>query len=138
MKHILLILTCLAGITITYGQTVIEVRKDNDTNRIFTKVEEEAGFPGGDTAWRHFLQKNLNAFVAIDNGAKKGRYTVIVKFIVSKDGTITDVYCENDPGYGMCQESVRVIKKTLKWIPAKVNGHNVNAYRRQPFTFQIE
>jgi protein TonB len=38
----------------------------------------------------------------------------------------------------MCQEAVRVIKKTKNWTPAIQNGRNVNAYRRQPITFVVE
>jgi len=28
-------------------------------NRIFTRVDVEAGYPGGDAAWRNYLVKNL-------------------------------------------------------------------------------
>ena len=120
------------------GTQVVEVKKDDDENKIFTKVEVEATFPGGEAAWRNYLQKNLNASTPVDNGAAGGKYTVIVKFIVSRDGSLSDVQCENDPGFGMCQEAVRVIKKTKNWTPAIQNGRNVNAYRRQPITFVVE
>lgn len=138
MKLFLLTLACLISINKTYSQTVIEIKKENDPNKIFNKVEVEATYPGGDTTWNQFLAKNLNTAIPVDNGAPKGKFIVIVKFIVSKDGSLTDVYCENDPGYGMCQESVRIIKKSLKWVPAQVEGRNVNAYRRQPIAFQVE
>lgn len=120
------------------GTQVVEVKKDDDENKIFTKVEVEAAFPGGEAAWRNYLQKNLDANVPVDNGASEGKYTVIVKFVVSRDGSLSDVTCENDPGSGMCQEAVRVIKKTKNWTPAIQNGRNVNAYRRQPITFVVE
>lgn len=117
---------------------VVEVKKVDYENQIFTKVEVEAGFPGGDAAWRNYLQKNLNGNTPIDYGAGAGKYTVMVKFVVSRDGSLSDVSCENDPGFGMCQEAVRVIKKTKNWTPAIQNGRNVNAYRRQPITFLVE
>ena len=120
------------------GTQVVEVKKDDDENRIFTKVEVEAGFPGGEEAWRNYLRKTLNANTPVDNGADPGKFTVIVKFVVSKDGSLSDVKCENDPGFGMCDEAVRVIKKTKNWTPAIQNGRNVNAYRRQPITFLVE
>ncbi|MFN8306286.1 MAG: energy transducer TonB [Ferruginibacter sp.] len=120
------------------GTQVVEVKKEDDENKVFTKVEVEAEFPGGQDAWRNYLQKNLNANVPMDNGASGGKYTVVVKFIVSRDGSLSDIQCENDPGFGMCQEAVRVIKKTKNWTPAIQNGRNVNAYRRQPITFIVE
>jgi protein TonB len=120
------------------GTQVAVVKEADDENKIFNKVEVEAAFPGGEAAWRNYLQKTLNGNVPVDNGAGEGTYTVIVKFVVSKDGSLSDVNCENDPGFGMCQEAVRVIKKTKNWTPAIQNGRNVNAYRRQPITFQVE
>ncbi len=121
------------------GSTVAVVpQKDDDEGKIFTKVEVEAGFPGGDAAWRNYLQKNLNTEVPADNGAGEGTYTVIVKFVVSKDGSLSDITCESDPGFGVCQEAMRVIKRTKNWTPAIQNGRNVNAYRRQPITFLVQ
>lgn len=121
------------------GTQVVEVpKKEDDEGKIFTKVEVEAGFPGGDAAWRNYLSKSLNTEVPADNGAGEGNYTVIVKFVVSKDGSVSEVSCENDPGYGICQEAIRVIKKTKNWTPAIQNGRNVNAYRRQPITFSVQ
>ena len=122
----------------TKGTEVVEVKKEDDENKIFNKVEVEAAFPGGDAAWRNYLQKNLNPDIPVENGASEGTYTVIVKFVVSKDGSLSDVSCESDPGHGMCAEAIRVIKKTRNWTPAIQNGRNVNAYRRQPITFQVE
>ena len=91
------------------GTQVVEVKVADDENKIFTKVEVEAAFPGGEEAWRNYLKKTLNSNTPVDNGASGGKYTVIVKFVVSKDGSLSDVKCENDPGFGMCDEAVRVI-----------------------------
>lgn len=117
---------------------VADVKVADDENKIFLKVEKEAEFPGGEGAWGNYLRKNLNANIPADNGAEPGVYTVTIKFVVSKDGSLSDIICENDPGYGMCQEALRVIKKTKNWTPALQNGQHVNAYRRQPITFQVE
>lgn len=126
-----------APVEVTNSQ-VMEVKKPDTENEIFTKVEIEAAFPGGKDAWLNYLRRTLNADVPVDNGASAGKYTVIVKFVVSKDGSLSDIKCENDPGFGMCEEAVRVIKKTKNWIPAIQNSQNVNAYRRQPIVFLVE
>jgi len=120
------------------GTGVVEKPKVDDEGTIFTKVEVEAGFPGGDRAWRSYLEKNLNTEVPGENGAPEGNLTVVVKFVVSKDGSVSEVTCENDPGFGICQEAIRVIKRTKNWTPAIQNGRNVNAYRRQPITFSVQ
>ena len=121
------------------GTQVAELPKtDDDENKIFTKVEVEAQFAGGEAAWRRYLQNNLNANTPVDNGAPEGTYQVVVRFIVGKDGTISDVAAETNHGYGMEQEAVKIIKKGPKWTPAIQNGRNVNAYRRQPITFVVQ
>ncbi len=120
------------------GTQVVEAPKTDDEDKIFTKVENEAQFPGGTAAWVRYLQKNLNANTPVDNGARSGTYQVIVKFIVSKDGSISDVQPETKHGYGMEEEAIKIIKRGPKWTPALQNGRNVNAYRRQPITFVVE
>lgn len=119
------------------GTQVVEAPKTDDENKVFTKVENEAEFPGGQGAWGNYLRKNLNANTPVDNGAPEGTYTVIVRFIVSKDGSISDVQPETKFGYGMEDEAAKIIKKGPKWKPALQNGRNVNAYRRQPITFVV-
>jgi periplasmic protein TonB len=121
------------------GTQIIEtpVKKEEDEDRIFTKVENEAAFPGGDGAWKRYLEKNLNADTPVDNGAPAGPYQVVVQFIVSKDGSISDVKALSEHGYGMEAEAVKIIKKGPAWQAALQNGRNVNAYRKQQITFVV-
>jgi protein TonB len=120
------------------GTQVVEAPKvEEDENKVFNKVEIEAEYPGGTPAWTKYLRNNLDANAPIDNGANPGEYTVIVRFIVSKDGSISDVQAETKHGYGMEAEAMRVIKKGPKWTPAQQNGRFVNAYRRQPIKFVV-
>ena len=106
--------------------------------RAFTKVEIEAGFPGGENGWRSFLMKNLNANIPVDNDAPSGKFTIIVKFAIAVDGSLSDVAAETNLGYGMEQEVIRLIKKSGKWSPAIKDGKPIKAYRRQPVTFLVE
>lgn len=119
------------------GKQVIEVKKDDDENKVFEKVEVEASFKGGESAWRRFLERNLDANTPVDNGAPTGQYTVWVQFIVDKAGKISDVKALTKHGYGMEAEAVRVISKGPDWVPAIQNGRNVKAYRKQPITFVV-
>ena len=110
---------------------------DSSVNKIFEKVDIEASFPGGDMAWRRYLETNANGQVASDNGAPDGTYTVIVQFIVDKEGNISNVSALTQYGYGMEKEVMRIIKIGPKWIPAIQNGQPVKAYRKQPLTFIV-
>jgi protein TonB len=109
-----------------------------DDNQIFTKVEQEATFPGGPDGWRRYLQRNLKGNVPVENNAPAGMYQVMVQFIVSKDGSISNVEALTSYGYGMEEEAVRAIKTGPKWTPGLQNGRYVNSIRRQPITFQVE
>ncbi|RYY39567.1 MAG: energy transducer TonB [Chitinophagaceae bacterium] len=110
---------------------VVAAPKD-ETNydQTFTKVEVDAGQPGN---WGSYLQRTLQA----PGDAPPGSYTVRVRFVVDKEGNVSDVDALNDPGYGMAEEAVRAVKKGPKWTPAIQNGRQVKAYRTQPITFMI-
>ena len=115
----------------------VEAPKDEDYDKLFTSVQIQAEFPGGQGGWARYLERTLNRDEPVENGAPTGKYSVVVSFIVSKDGSISEVKAENDPGYGTREEAVRVIQRGPKWKPAVQNGRNVKAYRRQPVTFQL-
>ncbi|MEO5990263.1 MAG: energy transducer TonB, partial [Ferruginibacter sp.] len=119
------------------GSNIVTAPAIDYENTVFTKVEIEAAFPGGIAAWRRYLTNNLDANAPIDNGAPEGTYTVIVRFIVSKSGAISDVVAETKFGYGMEQEAVRAIKKGPQWKPGIQNGNQVTSVRRQPITFIV-
>ncbi len=120
------------------GTGVVEAPKvEEDYDKVFTVVQIAAEFPGGLPAWSKYLERNLNRDLPVENGAPPGKYTVVVSFIVSKDGSISDVVAENDPGYGTKAEAVRVITKGPKWKPAVQNGRNVIYRHKQSITFQV-
>ena len=121
-----------------------EIRPDtlkpspDNADHTFEKVDIEASFPGGDAAWRKFLEKNLRGDVAAENGAPAGIYLVLVQFIVDKDGNLSGAKPLTNWGYGMEKEVLRLLTISPKWSPASQNGRLVKAYRRQPVTFMIE
>lgn len=112
-------------------------KEEEDYNKIFTVVQIEAEFPGGKAAWNKYLQRNLNASLPMDNGAPPGKYTVVVIFTVDKEGNISDIQTENDPGYGTKDEAMKVIRKGPKWKPAVQNGRNVAYRHKQSITFVV-
>lgn len=120
------------------GQVEAPKAQEEDFDKEFKTVQIEAKFPGGAGAWTKYLERNLNSNVPVDNGAPPTKYTVIVSFLVDKNGNISEVKAENDPGYGTSEEAVRVIKKGPAWTPAIQNGRNVIYRQRQSITFQVD
>ncbi len=129
-------------IKITTGDTHFITNEEKktvaNTGMVFTKVENEPSFPGGDSAWRRYLETHLNASTPVDSGAPSGQYRILVKFVVNKDGSIQDITAETKHGYGMEQAAVKLIEKGPRWLPAVQNGHTVAAYRKQQITFVIQ
>jgi hypothetical protein len=110
---------------------------DDSKSSLFQKVETEAEFPGGIEKWREYLQKNCRSTVATDSGAPTGKYAVMIQFVVSKEGEVSNIIPLTRHGYGMEQEVVRIIKEGPKWKPAEQNGRTVTAYKKQIVTFVV-
>ncbi|HWB26763.1 MAG TPA: energy transducer TonB [Chitinophagaceae bacterium] len=118
--------------------TVVAPKVEEDYDHEFKTVQLQAQFPGGMDEWVKYLRRNLRAEVATDNGAPAGKYPVVVSFLVDKQGNVSEVKAENDPGYGMAAEAVRVIQRSGKWIPAVQNGRNVIFRQKQSIIFLID
>ena len=60
-----------------------------------------------------------------------------VKFIVEKDGSISNVEVNRSVNPDLDNEAIQVIKNMPKWNPAKQNGTEVRAYYDVPVTFRL-
>lgn len=97
--------------------------------------EQFPSFPGGQTALYNFLAQNLHYPTdAYYNGIEG---TVIVKFIVEKDGSITNVYILKSVDPQLDNEAIRVIESMPKWTPGCVNGQPARMHYNLPITFKI-
>jgi periplasmic protein TonB len=116
------------------GKGIIPPRTESQSDEPFRTVEIDAKFIGN---WKNFLERNLNGDVPRDNGAPAGRYSVVVEFVVDKEGKVSDIQTLTHHGYGLEEEALRVMRKAPKWDPAIQNGIPVKAYRRQVITFEV-
>ncbi|PZP50060.1 MAG: hypothetical protein DI598_06410, partial [Pseudopedobacter saltans] len=99
--------------------------------------EKEAEFPTGPDGWKKHIFKTIHPDVPSENGAPAGKnYTVVVSFLVDKEGNVKSVKSENDPGYGTKEEAERVVKASVKWKPAIMMNKKVIYRQRQQITFQ--
>ncbi len=112
-----------------------EPPKEEET-KVFDVVEEMPSFPGGQGALMEYLQKNIKyPVVAAENGIE-GR--VIVRFVVSKDGSISNVTVVRSVDSALDKEAIRVVESMPKWIPGKQNGASVNVNFTLPVTFKLQ
>jgi periplasmic protein TonB len=114
---------------------VVEAPKE-DENQVFTKVEVEAQFPGGEGKWNAYVKREVER--NIDELTEDGQAgTCEVQFIVDKEGNVSNVEALTMKGSVLARVATDAIKKGPKWTPAIQNGRQVKAYRRQKITFQL-
>jgi periplasmic protein TonB len=118
---------------------VIEVPKNTeDEDRVFTKVEVDAQFPGGPEGWGRYVKKEIERHIdELQEAGESG--TVQIRFIVDKEGNVSDVEAVGDMKNSKLAEVAKnAIRRGPKWTPAIQNGRSVKAYRTQPVTFTIQ
>ncbi|MEO8415305.1 MAG: energy transducer TonB [Ginsengibacter sp.] len=108
------------------------VEKKEDEDKVFTKVEIEAAFPGGPGAWQKYVTRAISS--NIDEMTETDFGTCVVKFIVDKSGKVSQVEATTMKGSKLAEVAVNAIRKGPNWTPAQQNGRYVNAYRLQPVT----
>jgi TonB family protein len=101
---------------------------------ILSRVEIEADYPGGKTAWINYLVKNVK--YPADAVKKNIQGTVIVEFVVNKDGKVGNIKAISGPKE-LYAESVRIIKDSGKWLAGMQNGKKVNVFKKQPITYKL-
>lgn len=107
-----------------------------EENKVFDVVEEQPSFPGGQGALMQWLRDNIKyPVIAAENGIE-GR--VIVQFVVSKTGSISDVRVARGVDPSLDKEAVRVVSNMPKWTPGKQNGTTVNVRYTLPVTFKLQ
>jgi TonB family protein len=106
---------------------------DADDNEVFTVVEEQPYFPGGDEARHKFIEENIHYPDSALKNKIQGK--VFVTFIVEKDGSLSNVRVLKGIGGGLDEEAVRVIKMMPKWIPGRQRGTPVRVQFNVPIKF---
>lgn len=110
--------------------------EEAEGNQIFTVVEQNPEFPGGEAALMNYIRKNLKypAFAA-ENGIQ-GRVTL--SFTVEKDGSIANIEVMRSPADELSKEAIRVVNSMPKWKPGKQRGKPVRVKYVLPVTFRLQ
>lgn len=110
--------------------------EEKEPEKPFVSVEQMPQFPGGDAELMKFIAGNLKyPTIAAENGIE-GR--VVIRFVVSKEGTVTDAQIVRSLDPSCDKEAIRVVKSMPKWVPGKQNGRNVPVYYTLPVLFKLQ
>ena len=103
---------------------------------VFQVVEEMPQFPGGLSEAMKFLAKNIKYPVAAQQAKIEGR--VIVRFVVGRDGSVSNVEVVRGVSPELDAEAVRVVSLMPKWIPGKQRGKAVAVKYTMPIMFRLQ
>jgi len=105
-----------------------------EDNTVYEKVDVMASYPGGLNALRMTLSSRVvypkEAMLRGEDG------TVIVEFVVEKDGTLTNFNIFRHASASLDSEALRVVQ-TLKFMPAIKGEKVVRSKYRLPVSFKL-
>jgi periplasmic protein TonB len=115
----------------TEDQKIVEEKMEP-----FLVVEQMPDFPGGESELYKFLEKNIKYPAMARESGITG--TVYIRFVVNKDGSITNASILRGIGGGCDEEAMRVVKNMPPWKPGKQNGIAVPVYFTLPVHFILK
>jgi TonB family protein len=104
-------------------------------SKVYSAVQVNPSFPGGEQDFARFLRENIR----YPSEAKRKNVTgrAYIQFIVETDGSLTNFTVPRDPGEGLGDEAVRVLKLSPKWKPGIQNGRPVRVQYTVPINFSF-
>lgn len=100
------------------------------------ELDSNPEFEGGHAALLAFVKKHLVYPPTAVEVGKQG--TLYIKFVVDETGKISNILLQNNLGYGLDDEAMRVVKMIPKFkSPGKVKGQPVKTYYQIPIKFKL-
>lgn len=125
------------GKTVTTG-TATEVPAIPAGPVMTTSLDKLPEFPGGIEKFYNYVGRNFEK-PEIDGINAAESIRVFVTFVIEKDGGMTDIRVIRDPGYGVGNEAIRVLKSLkTKWKPGMIGGQPVRTVYSLPITVKTE
>jgi protein TonB len=110
---------------------------NNEADTIYQQVEEMPLFPDGDKALLDFVSQNTIYPEAAKKNGITGR--VIVKFVVEKDGSVSNVEILKGVDPLLDAEAIRVVSTLPDFSsPGKQSGNPVRVQYAIPITFALQ
>jgi len=101
-----------------------------------TTSVKEPQFSKGIEEFYKFIGSNFKMPLEASKSKVSGK--IMMKFIVEKDGSLSEIKVEKDLGYGLGNEAIRVLKLSPKWNPASKNGEPIRVEYSLPITIQAK
>jgi TonB family protein len=119
----------------TQGDIAIGAIDYDKPEKPFDVVEQMPEFPGGQEALMQFLRQEVKYPKEAEEKGLQGR--VVVRYIIEKDGSISEVEIAKSVNEYLDAEAVRVVNAMPKWKPGKQKGENVRVKYTLPISFRL-
>lgn len=128
------------------GKGTIDDLKDNqqaggnqaapeEDSKIYSVVETDPVFPGGNDALVAWVSKNLKYPAIAEEQDIQGK--VVLKFVVLENGSVGDVKVVQSLEPHCDKEAVRVVKSLPRFTPGKQQGRPVKVWFTLPVRFSL-
>jgi TonB family protein len=129
------ILQSFSGVSNMADQSMVQADQPEPEDDIFTVVEDDPNFPGGQAALMKFLQENLTYPTKARTDSIQG--TVFVSFVVEKDGKLSNTKILRGVSPELDEETIRVVKAMPAWNPGYHRGKAVRVQFYLPIRFVL-
>ena len=102
---------------------------------IYNVVEVMPSYPGDMAECYMFVARQMHYPEEAEEKGIEGR--VLIRFVVEKDGRLTNFEVIETPDPLLSDEALRVLKQMPKWIPAKNKGKDVRCRYSMPILFRL-
>jgi len=117
---------------VVYDDMALDIEQES-AEEIFQIVEDKPEPEGGISSFYTYVAETLHYPTVAKRLGVSG--VVYVRFVVEKDGDITDANVIKGIGAGCDEEAVKVINNAPNWIPGKQRGKPVRVYMTVPIRF---
>jgi protein TonB len=112
-------------------------KRDTAEDIVATNVQIKANFPGGEVAFRSYLE---GEFIYPQRCKDKGiNGSVMLRFVVDEAGRISRVKAieETKSCPEFTTEAIRILKKSPRWVPGQNNGTFLKSWREIPLRMSV-
>lgn len=106
-----------------------------NASTVYSTAEQMPEFPGGMKAFRAYLDQHLDYPPKAKAAKKDG--VVVVRFIVERNGSISNAQIARRLEATMDTAALEVIETMPDWIPARDNGKAIRCRYSVPVTFKL-
>jgi TonB family protein len=107
----------------------------NNTTEPYVVVPRMPQFPGGEKEMMNFIKTNIKYPEKARKDNVEG--TVIVDFVINREGNITDTKILRSTDKSLTKEALKIIHSMPKWAPGIQEGESVSVSYALPISFNL-